>query len=212
MKKPSRPAGATVEKTGMDDRPAASANRFPRAGVPGWLAGAGLRPDHLRWFRDEVVVVGDRLKCRSRDGSSAVIGWESISSPRPAGHRPGFLHQGERGLFRSPARRCTRLVVRDGALPAICRAAAEGVRPDTIYAGLPGVATAAAMAALAALLDRGQVVETVLAFGDHAQGRRSLDALQAMFAAVAPEVIVAVEAGLPWHLELAQAARLEAVA
>jgi hypothetical protein len=194
------------------ERPAARASSIARAGVPDWLAGPGLRPEHLRWFRDEVIVEGERLKCRSRDGSSAEIGWESISAPRTGGHRPRFLHQGERGLFRSPARRCIRLVLRDGALPAICRAAAEGIRPETIYAGRPGEPTAPAIAALGTLLERRQILEAVLAFGDHAQGRRSLDVVQAMFTAVAPEVTVTVEAGLPWHVELARSAQMEVAA
>ena len=186
-------------------RPAATIRNTTSGGVPRWLATAGLRPEHLRWFRDEVVVDRDALKARSRDGASDEIGWETMSAPRADGRRPRFWHHGERGLFRSPARRCTRLVVRDGALPAICRAAAEGVRPDTIYAGLPGMPTDAAMAALAALLARGQVREAVLAFGEHAQGRRSLDALQTLFSAVAPTAAVVFEPGVAWRAELARA-------
>jgi hypothetical protein len=60
---------------------------------------------------------------------------------------------------------------------------------------------------VSALLARGQVRETVLAFGEHAQGRRSLDALQALLSEVAPVATMAVGPGLPWHAELARARR-----
>ena len=134
-------------------RRAGSIQAFAKNEVPGWLADAGLRPEHLRWFDKEVVVARDTLQARSRDGDSREIGWEHIGAPRTDHGRPSFWHHGERGLFRSPARCCTRLVVRDGALLAVCRAAAEAVRHDTIYAALPGMPTAAAMAALGELLD-----------------------------------------------------------
>lgn len=128
------------------------------------------RSDLLR-FGDELEVGARMLRAVHRDHVGRETGREIIRGGAAGGF--SFTAGGTKGLFRSPVPdRCTRLVLVDGPLPAICLAALEqpDIRAVTTYAAPGGPMTRAAEAALATLAQIVMPHEVVLAFAPAGDG------------------------------------------
>ena len=138
------------------------------------LTRLGVSAAATRYACGEVILAHTALLLRHRDAAGATLGWESVM-PGRNGEAPRYGYTGgaQRGLFRTPLGRCTRLVIADGPLQAMRVATQEGPRCATCYAAAGGAWTEVAEAAVLDLLQRGCVREVALAFGGHEPGRRA---------------------------------------
>ena len=151
----------------LDDTTGASRRPSP---FP-WLNDLGLRPSDLAVFGAEVRLAGRELQALHRDASGRGTGWERVAAGPHGRLRYAHTEGGAKALFRSPPDRAHRLLVADGALPAIAAAACDRRWSCTRYAGVGGVWTAAAAQAVAALV-AGGVARVVLAFAATEAGER----------------------------------------
>ena len=146
------------------------------------LEALGLRRGDLAVFGAEVRLLaaggGAALLARHRDGAGRETGWEHVAAPvaGPRGGRLRYAHTrgGAKALFRSPPGSGAgrhRLLVADGALPAIAAAACDRRWSRTRYAGVGGVWTEAAALAVRALVEAG-IARVVLGFAATEAGER----------------------------------------
>ncbi|GAA0598220.1 hypothetical protein GCM10009416_40520 [Craurococcus roseus] len=127
----------------LDDTSGASRRPSPFS----WLHALGLHPSDLAGFGAEVRLAGRELRALHRDAAGRSTGWERVvAGPhgRTDGRTDGRLRYahtegGAKALFRSPPGRTYRLLVTDGALPAIAAAACDRRWSATCYAGVGGV-------------------------------------------------------------------------
>ncbi len=149
----------------------------PRSGAPcwpsplAWLNDLGFRRSDLAVFGAEVRLAGRELRALHRDASGRGTGWERVAAGPHGRLRYAHTEGGAKALFRSPPDHPHRLLVADGALPAIAAAACDRRWSCTRYAGVGGVWTAAAAQAVAALV-AGGVARVVLAFAATEAGGR----------------------------------------
>ena len=142
----------------MLEHTAAGAPRRRHSPFP-WLEDLGFRRADLAVFGAEVrllAAAGGALLARHRDAAGRETGWECVAAPA-GGPRDGRLRYAHtpgdtKALFRSPRGggpgREHRLLVADGALPAIAAAACDRRWSRTRYAGVGGVWTEAAALAV----------------------------------------------------------------
>jgi hypothetical protein len=157
----------------------------PRRHSPvAWFEDLGLRRADLVVFGAEVRLLADAgcaaLLARHRDATGRETGWERVAAapvgdPRSGRLRYAHTRGGAKALFRSPPGggpgRQHRLLVADGALPAIAAAACDRRWSFTRYAGVGGVWTEAAAQAVRALVEDG-IARVVLGFAATPAGER----------------------------------------
>ena len=151
----------------LDDNTGAPRRPSPLA----WLNDLGLRRSDLVMFGAEVRLAGRELQARHRDAAGRGTGWERVAAGPHGRLRYAHTEGGAKALFRSPPGFIHRLLVTDGALPAIAAAACDRRWSCTCYAGVGGVWTAAAAQAVRALVDNG-IARVVLAFAATEAGER----------------------------------------
>lgn len=160
----------------LDDTGGASRRPSPFS----WLNDLGLRPSDLAVFGAEVRLAGRELQALHRDASGRGTGWERVAAGPHGRLRYAHTGGGAKALFRSPPGLTHRLLVTDGALPAIAAAACDRRWSCTRYAGVGGVWTAAAAQAVRALVEDG-IARVVLAFAATEAGGRMARAALADF-------------------------------
>ena len=151
----------------LDDTSGASRRPSPFS----WLNDLGLRPSDLAVFRAEVRLTSRKLRALHRDASGRGTGWERVAAGPHGQLRYAHTEGGAKALFRSPPDHAHRLLVADGALPAIAAAACDRRWSCTRYAGVGGVWTEAAALAVRALVGEG-IARVVLGFAATEAGAR----------------------------------------
>ena len=127
----------------LDDTSGASRRPSPLA----WLYDLGLRPSDLAVFGAEVRLAGRELRALHRDSAGRGTGWERVAAGPHGRLRYAHTEGGAKALFRSPPGFIHRLLVTDGALPAIAAAACDRRWSRTRYAGVGAVWTEATVLA-----------------------------------------------------------------
>jgi hypothetical protein len=151
----------------------------PVAFRPHWLAALGVTAADLAAFGPDLRFDGRTLLAQHRDARGTPLGLERISVGPDGRLRYGYPARRPKGCVRSggaaPAATPARLVLACGALPALCAAAFDGNRLDTIYLGAGGCWTAAVGETVGVVIEAG-AGEVVLALADTPTGERSAEA------------------------------------
>jgi hypothetical protein len=144
------------------------------APFPVWLADLGVTQNDLLAFGPDLRLEGDILLACHRDGGAVPLGWERVSAGAHGHLRCDYPKGLAKGCLASTPLSgvAGRVLVTCGAVPALCAAAVDRLRSDTVYVGLCGGWTDTAAQALARLVSGG-ADEVVIAFADTACGRRS---------------------------------------
>ena len=102
------------------------------------------------------------IRSLQRDACGSITGEEIMRGPRMYACTPG----GRLSLYAAPpAGQRSRLLVARGPFEALCAAAYEGHREDTVYAAPPGRLVPLARAALLALVAQAGVTSVTVAVG-----------------------------------------------
>jgi hypothetical protein len=136
--------------------------------VPAFAAAIGVTVRDIVALNGEVEATPISLRSMQRDAHDALTGVETMYDLR----RYSFTRGGTRGLFAAPRVQRPRLLLALGPFEAICAAAAEEHRSDTIYAAPPGQWVQRATDALVALIDGGNVVRVVISMPTSVQGQQ----------------------------------------
>lgn len=174
---------------------------MPPAHIPNFIGELGLTLADIAEFKGEVVSDRYSIKFKFRDTTGAVTGIETMRGPR----RFLFTQGGKRALFHGPtSRRQHRVLIADGPLAAVCAAAVEGHRADTLYAAPGGTLSAMAGDALLGLINGGIRV-AALGFSSTLTGRRLADDVEALVSGAFVDHVEVEEATPPhgrWPLAL----------
>ncbi len=136
--------------------------RLPRPTcLPAFARAAGLSPADIAAFGSDVTASARTILFTERGADGQPCG--ALSDSGPGG--PRFFTTGApRGITTSTIRRpVARIVVTGGGFHALCAAAAEGHRRDTVYVAAPGSWPTFAVLALEALLAHVRPLDAVVA-------------------------------------------------
>lgn len=135
--------------------------------VPHFAAGCGIMPADIAATGGEMRSDWREMRSLQRDASGALTGEEIMRGPRKYAFTPG----GRLSLYAAPrAGQRPRLLVARGPFEALCAAAYEGHREDTVYAAPPGRLVPLAREALIALAAHAATRTVVVAVGEGGDG------------------------------------------
>lgn len=128
--------------------------------VPRFAAAYGIVPSDIDAMCGEVSADWREIRSVQRDASRRSTGEEIMRGPRNFLFTPG----GSLSLFAAPRRGFrSRMLIARGPFEALCAAAYDGHREDTIYAAPPGRLTPRAREALLTVIPELGVVDVVVA-------------------------------------------------
>lgn len=170
--------------------------------LPPFALAAGITQSDIAAMHGEVQATPFAIRSVQRDADGEVTGMETMLGVKRFAFTPG----GTLGLFAAPRTgNRNRLLLAQGPFQAICAAAVENHRPDTVYAAPPGRWIPRATQALVALIRQMRITHVVLGMPLNGSGNQlaasALDLVMMTFAGS-----VTVEAGPPrsgsWSQEL----------